>query len=126
MASDWYPVIDTGKCIDNCFACEKFCPQKVFEKEGMRPVVGNPDLCLKDCDSCKSVCPADAITFISTTMIEVDGIQVGIEGLNDAFEKHRDDFDAAFGEISKKNYFPENAKDRFRSAIKREFEKGDR
>jgi len=124
MTADWYPTIDTGKCKDSCFACVTFCPHKAYEKQGKKPIVANPDACIKGCDSYKTVCPVEAIAFLSTRMITVDGVRIGIDGLDEAVKKHKDDFDAALEEICSSNYVPQDIIDKFKKAIRKEFEKG--
>ncbi len=121
MAADWFPVIDSGKCMDDCFKCFNFCPQKVFEKQGKKTVVGNPDACLEGCDSCRPICPKDAISFIKSRVIEIDGTRTGITGLENALAM--DDFDEAFAFIKEHNYVPEEIEDRYREAVRKEFDR---
>lgn len=121
MTQNWHPTIDTGRCKDDCLACVRFCPQKVYESDGKRPIIKEPDKCLEGCDSCKDICPENAISFLTTEMLEIDGMQVGINGMSEAFK--RDDFESAFEEIKKNNYIPEGAVDKYKEALKKEFEK---
>lgn len=122
MTYDWFPVIDEYKCKENCFACFKFCPQKVYEKEKLKPIVKNPQYCIKGCDSCKKICPNGAITFATTKMVDVGGLMVGIVGLEAVFAKYKNNFPAAFEELKKLNYIPNKAEDIYKDALKKEFD----
>ena len=121
MSSDWYPIIDEGKCMDNCYKCYNFCPQKVFVKKDSKAAVKNPDACLKGCDSCKDICPVQAICFIMTRTVDVDGVKVGIIGLDEIFHNNKGDFDTAFKQICQRNYVPEEMKIPLKTALKKEF-----
>lgn len=117
----WHPTIDTSRCVDDCFKCLHFCPQGVFEKKGKRPIVANPEKCLEGCDSCEHICPEGAITFLTNDAIVVDGVEVGLKGIDKAFEQP--DFEHAFDEIRKNNYIPEGALEKFRNALKQKYKK---
>ncbi|MEM4267862.1 MAG: ferredoxin family protein [Candidatus Woesearchaeota archaeon] len=121
MTCDWRPIIDTGRCKDQCFACAKFCPQRVYSLNGPKPTVTNPNACVKGCDACRKVCPEGAISFISTRTLTVDGVEVGILGLDDALKKN--DFESAFNELCKFNYIPKEARMKLKEAVRKEFEK---
>lgn len=58
----WYPEIDHSRC-SGCGECVEFCDNGVFEMRDGRPVVVEPLNCVVGCDSCRKVCPADAIIF---------------------------------------------------------------
>jgi NAD-dependent dihydropyrimidine dehydrogenase PreA subunit len=122
MATGWYPRVDEGKCRDSCFQCIRFCKNKVFAQHGPKAAVERPDNCVKGCDSCAKVCPVGAITFITTRVIMIDSQEVGIVGLDDVFSRVKD-FDAAFKELELLNYIPEGAHERYRDALRKEFEK---
>jgi len=119
MAKDWFPIIDIGRCQDDCFKCLNFCPQQVYEKNGSKPKVENPDSCLKDCDACKPICPKQAISFITTRTVEIDGQQVGINGLDQAMEKAS--FEEAFELVKQLNYIPKDAESKYKETIRKEF-----
>ena len=61
---DWYPTIDTQKCIA-CFNCVKFCKKEVYVEFEGRPKVINPKNCVVGCRGCDSKCPAGAISHPS-------------------------------------------------------------
>jgi len=123
MTSDWYPIVDSGLCKDNCFVCLHFCPQKVFAKDGTKVKVTKPDACLKGCNSCEGLCPVHAISFISARTIDIDGIKVGIDGMDAAFSRHPGDFEGAYREICEHNYIPMEAAEKFKESLRKEFEK---
>ncbi|MGD0260328.1 MAG: 4Fe-4S binding protein [Verrucomicrobiota bacterium] len=52
-------VIDEQKC-KVCGECVKICPVEIYKLEGDRVSVGNSDEC-SGCQSCLSVCEAQAI-----------------------------------------------------------------
>jgi NAD-dependent dihydropyrimidine dehydrogenase PreA subunit len=122
MATGWYPRVDEGKCKDNCLMCVRFCKKAVFGKHGAKAAVERPDNCIKGCDSCTKICPAGAIAFITTRVIDIDGQEVGIAGLDDVFTRAKD-FDTAFRELEQMNYIPAGAKERYREALLREYKK---
>ena len=53
------PYIDYSKCTA-CGTCIDVCPVGVFEKEGDKVVVKNPDACIQ-CRACEVSCPEKAI-----------------------------------------------------------------
>lgn len=53
--------IDETKCT-SCGECVNVCPVEIYKKEGDRTVVGPTDDC-SFCQSCLSVCAAEAITI---------------------------------------------------------------
>jgi len=118
MTKDWFPIIDS-RCVDDCFKCLNFCPQKVYEKNDAKPVVSNPDACLQDCDSCKDICPENAISFITARVVDIDGQQVGIIGLDEALQK--ENIDDAIILIKEYNYIPKEAVPSYIKAIEKEF-----
>jgi NAD-dependent dihydropyrimidine dehydrogenase PreA subunit len=122
MATGWYPRVDESRCKDSCFMCIRFCKKAVFERHGTKAAVERPDSCIKGCDSCAKICPERAITFITTRIIDIDGQEVGITGLDDVFSRMKD-FEAAFKELEQLNYIPTGAKERYRGALLREFRK---
>lgn len=54
------PIVDEAKCT-GCGTCASSCPQGVFEIQGGKAKVVNPDACI-GCRVCESVCPEGAIT----------------------------------------------------------------
>jgi NAD-dependent dihydropyrimidine dehydrogenase PreA subunit len=116
MTNDWYPIIDNNKCKDNCFKCLNFCPQKVFNKNLSKVKVIEPNKCLKDCNSCEELCPTKSISFIKSRTIEINGIKVGINGLDNALTKNN--FESAFKFIQKHNYIPTNAIEDYKKTLK--------
>ncbi len=123
MSQNWFPTIDTGRCKADCFICINFCPKKVFKKENKLAVVADPNKCIQGCDNCKKICPEKAIAFITTKQVEVEGLKVGVNGMDEAFEKYPDDFDKAFARIRDLNYIPESSIDVFKNVLYKEFEK---
>ena len=123
MPQNWFPTIDIGRCKADCFICINFCPNKVFKKEKGLTVVAHPNKCIQGCDNCKKICPEKAISFITTRQIEIEGLKIGINGMDEAFEKFPDDFEKAFKKIEKNNYIPEGSKQIYKRTIRKEFEK---
>jgi len=117
MAKDWFPTINSGLCQDNCFKCEQFCPQDVFARQEYKAIVAEPDKCLKDCDSCKEICPAGAIQFIKTQIIEVNGEKIGILGLEAALATG--DIEKAMKIVDEHNYIPGDAKKEYKKEIEK-------
>jgi NAD-dependent dihydropyrimidine dehydrogenase PreA subunit len=122
MADGWFPIIDEGRCKEGCLACIRFCPQKVFGEHHGKAQVKEPGKCLKGCDACEAICLSKAIRFLTTRFIEIDGLHVGINGIDDVFARCHD-FERAFQELSACNYIPESARERYRVALLREFRK---
>ncbi|MBN2422060.1 hypothetical protein JXB41_02440 [Candidatus Woesearchaeota archaeon] len=120
MSKNWFPTIDSGRCKEECMICVNFCPKKVFEKKE-KAIVKNPHNCLENCNACEKICPEKAISFLKTCQIEINGIKIGINGMNEAFEKYPTDFEKAFKEIEEKNYLPDAVKEKFKEAVKKEF-----
>jgi hypothetical protein len=60
--------------------------------------------------------------FLKTRAVEIDGGMVGIIGLDEIFSLARD-FDTAFEKVKQRNYIPEEAEDKYRKALKKEFER---
>jgi len=58
----WYPTIDEDLCSD-CGSCLNFCSNGVFEQRESTMKVAAPYNCVVGCDSCKRVCPKEAISF---------------------------------------------------------------
>lgn len=54
--------VDAEKC-DGCGTCVDVCPVEVFELQGEKSVVINPDECLV-CRACEVECPNSAIEVI--------------------------------------------------------------
>lgn len=52
-------VKDDSKCT-NCGTCVEVCPSGVYEKQGDKVVVVNPDACVL-CQACVAQCPAQAL-----------------------------------------------------------------
>lgn len=123
MTKDWFPTIDSGRCKKDCYICINFCPHKVYAKEKNITLVSKPDKCISGCNNCKKICPEKAISFISARQIEIDGMKIGINGLDDAFSKYPDNFDAAYEEIKKHNYIPKDIENKFREAVRMEFDR---
>ncbi len=61
---EWYPTIDYDKCTA-CDVCVDFCHDNVYDKQGDKVVVARPYDCLVSCESCRSRCPVEAISFPS-------------------------------------------------------------
>ena len=53
------PYIDYEKC-QSVAACMDVCPVGVFEKEGDKIIVKNPDQCIQ-CKACEVSCPHGAV-----------------------------------------------------------------
>ncbi|SHJ75816.1 ATP-binding protein [Paramaledivibacter caminithermalis] len=66
MAKNWYPVINYEICTE-CGACFNKCSHGVYEKDGDRPVVVQPDNCIYGCRGCQKLCPAAAIEYVGDT-----------------------------------------------------------
>lgn len=62
MATNWYPIIDTEKCIE-CNACIDKCTRGVYEEATMPPVVRFAENCSYGCKGCAAKCPVDAISY---------------------------------------------------------------
>lgn len=61
---DWYPTIDTSKCI-NCMTCVRFCKKGVYGVSENKPKVINPKNCVVACRGCDAKCPVGAISHQS-------------------------------------------------------------
>jgi NAD-dependent dihydropyrimidine dehydrogenase PreA subunit len=62
---EWYPKINSEKCI-NCGICFITCKgKKVFDWdiENNNPVVARPYNCMVGCNTCAMLCPVNAINF---------------------------------------------------------------
>lgn len=123
MAKDWFPSID-ARCKKECMICINFCPKRVFSKENGSTVVSKPDNCVTGCKSCEKICPENAITFISTRVITIDGVPVGVIGLDEALKEN--DFEKAFNIIHERNYIPSGMLDSFRASIRNEYKNRDK
>jgi NAD-dependent dihydropyrimidine dehydrogenase PreA subunit len=120
MADGWYPIIDEGRCKDNCFLCMRFCPKGVYAEHGPKPIVKYPDRCLKGCTGCEPVCPHKAIQFLTTEFVLINGIQVGLNGLD--LLRTEKDFESAWVKIQVLNYIPEAGREEYRRVLKGMFE----
>ena len=58
---EWFPIIDTGKCV-TCLTCVNFCKQGVFAEADGKPKVVNPQNCVVGCKGCETVFPMGAIS----------------------------------------------------------------
>jgi NAD-dependent dihydropyrimidine dehydrogenase PreA subunit len=119
MADGWYPIIDEGRCKDDCNACMRFCPKHVYAEHGRRPIVAFPDRCLKGCRGCEPVCPQKAIRFLTTEFVTINGSQVGLNGLG--LLKTEKDFESAWRRIAALNYIPDAGRDEYRRVLKEIF-----
>lgn len=64
MAKNWYPVVDSEKCLE-CGACVKKCPHDVYNKEkAPTPAIVSPEKCINKCHGCGNLCPVGAITYV--------------------------------------------------------------
>jgi NAD-dependent dihydropyrimidine dehydrogenase PreA subunit len=115
MSKDWRPVIDEGRCKDGCHKCEVFCPQRVFKRQGLRPVVENPEQCVDGCEGCKSICPTGAISFIRGRVLLVNGQAVSVAKLDEALSMGS--AEDGFLTLLKHNYVPEEAKAAYRKGF---------
>ena len=63
----WFPTIDYDECV-GCMECYNFCRNNVFtwDEAKNRPIVKNPYNCVLGCSACTQLCPAEAISFISS------------------------------------------------------------
>ncbi|HEX9059769.1 MAG TPA: 4Fe-4S dicluster domain-containing protein [Clostridia bacterium] len=66
MSKSWYPVLNYETCKE-CGACFKKCSHGVFELDGKRPVVVNPDECVQGCHGCGNLCPVGSIEYVGDT-----------------------------------------------------------
>jgi len=64
---DWFPTIDSGKCV-RCGMCMN-CGKRVFDwtKEGAR--VARPYSCIVGCTTCANLCLGNAISFPDIEMV---------------------------------------------------------
>jgi len=58
----WYPVIDRDRCT-GCGKCHDFCLFGVYDRDGRRVTIVQPDNCKPGCPACARVCPVGAIMF---------------------------------------------------------------
>ena len=67
----WYPTIDYNKC-NACGTCVDFCKLKTysFNSNKDKVKVSNPYSCVVGCIGCEDKCPAEAISFPSTKVID--------------------------------------------------------
>lgn len=64
MSKNWYPIIDTEKCIE-CGICVNHCSHNVYDKEKSPvPIVVFEQNCIDGCGGCASKCPTNAISYI--------------------------------------------------------------
>ena len=66
---DWYPVIDTGKCL-SCLICVRFCKKGVYAEKSGKPAVVKPKNCVVGCRGCDGKCPVGAISHPSDAYLE--------------------------------------------------------
>lgn len=66
MAKKWYPVINYDTCIA-CGVCFGKCQHGVYELEGRKPVIVNPDGCIDGCRGCQLLCPSESIQYVGDT-----------------------------------------------------------
>jgi len=66
---EWFPTIDTEKCIA-CLTCVRFCKQGVYAEVDGKPKVVNPQNCVVGCRGCESACPMRAISHPSDEYLE--------------------------------------------------------
>ncbi|MDD4839854.1 MAG: 4Fe-4S binding protein [Clostridia bacterium] len=63
MSKNWYPVIDTEKCVE-CGTCVEMCKHGVYKKGTKTPIVVNEEGCIEGCKGCGKKCPSAAIEYI--------------------------------------------------------------
>lgn len=66
MAKNWYPMVDTGRCIQ-CGQCVELCTKNrhfVYDSAAApEPRVTAPENCVDHCHGCGNLCPQGAITY---------------------------------------------------------------
>jgi len=66
MTKTWYPVINYENCTE-CGVCTNTCTHGVYQKDSEKPKVMYPEECVNQCRGCQALCPAEAITYFSST-----------------------------------------------------------
>ena len=59
---EWYPTIDSAKCV-GCKACYEFCPMDVYDLKEGGVRVTRPYQCVVLCAGCVDKCSKGAISF---------------------------------------------------------------
>jgi NAD-dependent dihydropyrimidine dehydrogenase PreA subunit len=62
MSKNWYPVIDYENCTE-CGACYDKCTHGVYDREGDKNIVIQPESCIENCRGCQELCPSEAISY---------------------------------------------------------------
>jgi len=67
----WHPTVDLEKCL-GCKECYNFCSHGVYDwdEKNNKPKVVEPYSCVVGCSSCMGMCPQEAISFPSLTILK--------------------------------------------------------